>query len=86
MTVSRRELFEKIERNKLGTLPIYPYPLKYFQDSKTAFNYHIELKEDKQAYKYTTVKEHMPPQHRFDEDWNPERLKWWAGNIGEDQK
>ena len=26
----------------------------------------------------------MPVQHRFAEDWNPEKLKWWAGNIGDD--
>ncbi len=125
MTVSRRELFEEIERKELETLPIYPYPLKHFQDGKAAFNYHIELKEDKhyysvpyllrgktvrliydernvaiyhdnirivqykrnkQAHKYTTKKEHMPPQHRFADDWNPERLKWWAENVGEDTK
>ncbi|MEA1911334.1 MAG: IS21 family transposase [Spirochaetota bacterium] len=50
MTVSRRELFEEIEKNKLKMLPVYPYPLKHFQDGKAAFNYHVELKEDKHYY------------------------------------
>ncbi len=125
MTVSRQELFNEIEKNELGTLPIYPYPQKYFHDGRATFNYHIELKEDKhyysvpyllrgkeirliyddrnvaiyhdniridqhrrnkQAHRYTTKKEHMPPQHRFADDWNPEKLKWWADNVGEDTK
>jgi len=25
---------------------------------------------------------HMPKHHRFKDDWSPEKLKWWAGNIG----
>ena len=24
----------------------------------------------------------MPAKHRFDDKWNPDKLKWWAGNIG----
>ncbi len=123
MTVSRRELFEEVERSELKPLPVYPYPLKHFQDGRVAFNYHVELKEDKHYYsvpyllrkqrvriiydernvaiyhdnirivqhkrnrlshKYTTRKDHMPIQHRFAEDWNPDKLKWWAGNLGDD--
>lgn len=123
MAVTRRELFEEVEKNELKPLPIYPYPLKYFQNSRVAFNYHIELKEDKHyysvpyllrgkqvriiydernvaiyndnvrivqhrrsriAHKYTTVKDHMPVNHRFSENWNPSKLKWWAGKIGDD--
>jgi len=26
----------------------------------------------------------MPARHRFDKDWNPEKLKWWAGNVGDE--
>ena len=31
---------------------------------------------------YTTVADHMPPQHRFYADWSPERILRWAGEIG----
>ncbi|MDZ7794207.1 MAG: IS21 family transposase [Spirochaetia bacterium] len=124
MTVSRRELFEEVEKSELITLPVHPYPIKHFQpNSLVQFNYHVELKEDNNYYsvpyilkgqrvkliydersvsiyhnnirialhkrsrrrsKYTTVREHMPKKHRFDEKWNPEKLKWWAGNVGND--
>jgi transposase len=126
MTVSRRELFEEIERKQLKALPISPYPIKYIQDNTlVGFNYHIELKEDKHYYsvpyllrkqrvkiiyddrnvaiyhdnlricqhrrnrnshKYTTMKEHMPEKHRFQDNWNPEKLKSWAGSIGDETK
>lgn len=122
MTVSRRQLFEEVEKKELKMLPVEPYPHKEFQNGRAGFNYHIELKEDKhyysvpyllrgkevkliyddrnvaiihnnmrivqyrrnrQAHKYTTKNEHMPDKHRFAEDWNPDKFKWWAGNIGE---
>ena len=28
---------------------------------------------------YTTVADHMPPQHRFYADWSPERILRWGG-------
>jgi transposase len=31
---------------------------------------------------YSTVKEHMPPGHRFMDDWSAEKFITWAGNIG----
>ena len=31
---------------------------------------------------YTTVADHMPPQHRFYADWSPERILRWAGAVG----
>ena len=124
MTVSRRELFEEVERSELKALPIAPYPLKYFQDNTLVeFNYHVRLKEDEHYYsvpyllrkqrvkliyddrnvaiyhdnirvvqhirnrsshKYTTLRDHMPTNHRFQDNWNPEKLKWWAGNVGDE--
>jgi hypothetical protein len=51
MTVSRRELFEEIEKAELKALPITPYPLKHIQDNALVqFNYHVELKEDHHYY------------------------------------
>ena len=123
MKVSRRELFEEVEKDELKKLPIDKYPLKHTQDSRVAFNYHVQLKEDKHYYsvpyllkgkevrliyddrnvaiyndnirvvqhkrnplphKYTTKKEHMPLNHRFDDNWDPEKIKRWAESIGRD--
>lgn len=123
MTVSRRELFEDIEKSTLKALPMEKYPLKHTQESRVAFNYHVQLKEDKHYYsvpyflkgkevklmyddrvvaiyhdnirvvqyhrdriqhKYTTTKEHMPHNHRFEDNWNPEKIKRWAESIGRD--
>ena len=124
MTVSRRELFEEIEKGTLKGLPVAPYPLKSIQDNALVqFNYHVELKEDHHYYSvpnslkgqrvkliydekhvsiyhdhirivlhrrvrkrngYSTYDAHMPDRHRFDKDWNPQRLKWWATNVGEE--
>jgi hypothetical protein len=51
MTVSRRELFEEIEKAELKALPVAPYPLKHIQDNAIVqFNYHVELKEDHHYY------------------------------------
>jgi transposase len=32
---------------------------------------------------YTTLPEHMPPEHRFYAEWNPNRFIRWAGKTGE---
>jgi len=122
MTVSRRELFEEVERSELKALPIAPYPLKYFQDDTLVeFNYHVYLKDDKHYYSvpyqnagikvktiytsrmveifkddvriaiyqrnrkpygYTTLKEHMPPDHQLVNGWNPDRFISWAEKKG----
>jgi transposase len=36
--------------------------------------------------KYTTLKEHMPPEHQFVADWSAERFISWAEKIGESVK
>jgi len=123
MKVSRRELFEKVEKGELKSLPIERYPLKHIQDSRVAFNYHVQLKVDKHYYsvpyllkgkevrliyddrnvaiyndnirivqhkrnrlphKYTTRKDHMPLNHRFADNWDPQKIKGWAESIGRD--
>lgn len=126
MAVSRRELFNLVEKSELRSLPREQYPLQYFQpDTLVNFNYHVELKKDKHYYnvsyihrrkrvkliydersvsiyhdniriaqhfrdpsphRYSTRDDHMPPNHRFVNDWNPDKLKWLAGNVGEDTK
>jgi len=124
MTVTRRELFDEVEKGELKPLPVHLYPIKYTQSNTLVqFNYHVELKEDRHYYsvpyrlrrervkvfydertvsifhdnirivmhkrdrsnnKYTTLRDHMPQKHRFDDNWNPDKLKWWAGNIGDE--
>jgi transposase len=39
-------------------------------------------KRDRTSNGYTTIKEHMPPNHRFVSEWNPTRFINWAQNIG----
>ena len=39
-------------------------------------------KRDRTVNKYTTLPEHMPPNHRWMNDWNPEKLVRWAERIG----
>lgn len=40
--------------------------------------YHLR---ERKPYKYTTVKEHLPSQHQFVSEWNPEKFTNWAAGI-----
>ena len=119
--ISRRQLFEQIEKYELRPLPVERYELKHYQVARAEFNYHVYLKEDKHYYSvphqytgkslkiiytarnveiykdnkriyfyrrnrrnycYTTIKEHMPPQHQFINGWSPDRFIKWAETIG----
>jgi transposase len=40
--------------------------------------YHVR---DRKKYQYTTEKEHLPSQHQFVSDWNPEKFTKWAAGI-----
>jgi transposase len=35
-------------------------------------------------YGYTTIAEHLPSQHRFVSDWNPEKFIGWARSVGQE--
>lgn len=50
LDISRRDLFEEIERSSLKTLPTESYPMKYFETHKVAPDYHFILSEDKHYY------------------------------------
>lgn len=121
MDISRRDLFNEIERDVLKPLPIERYELKKYKTLKVQFNYHVYLCEDKHYYSvpyrykgkhvsvlytdrtveiyqnnvriafhrrngrkngYTTVKEHMPPKHRWKDNWDPDKLIDWAESLG----
>ena len=121
LNVSRRELFNEIERSELKPLPVKLYEIKEFKKLIVRFNYHIYLKEDKHYYsvpyryrnkevdvlytdsilevyykniriafhkrselkgKYTTLDEHMHPDHRWKNGWHPEKFINWAASKG----
>ena len=43
-----------------------------------------QYKRDRKPNEYTTLPEHMPPEHRFYAEWSPERFCRWAKSIGEE--
>ncbi len=69
----------------------YQYRGKYVEVRYTASIVEIYLnnsriaihKRDFRRFEYTTVKEHMPSNHRFLDDWSAEKFIKWAGNLGE---
>lgn len=50
LDISRRELFNELEKDKLKLLPSEQYPIKYFEERKVAPDYHILLSKDKSYY------------------------------------
>jgi transposase len=51
----------------------------YHRNVRIAF--HVR---DRTKYRYTTISEHMPPNHQFLNDWNAEKFISWARDIGTD--
>ena len=121
--ISRKALFDEIEKAELKNLPKEKYEKRQFKSLKAQFNYHVYLSEDKHYYsvphryrrqqitviytdsvvelffknqriafhkrccspnQYTTIKDHMPSQHRFVSEWSPNRFIKWAQDMGED--
>jgi transposase len=41
---------------------------------------------DYRPFQYTTQADHLPSTHRFVSEWNPERFKKWAADIGPQTK
>ncbi len=119
--VSRRELFDDIEKSQLQVLPEVRYELKKFKTLTVQFNYHIYLNDDGHYYSvpyrykgrkvdvlfteravevyysnvriafhlrirkkngYTTHPDHMPESHKWQDNWNPEKLTDMAREKG----
>jgi transposase len=69
-----------------------PYTLrgervKVIYDDRNVSIYHDNVRivmhrRNRRSHKYTTLRGHMPRQHRFDDNWHPEKLKSWAKNVG----
>lgn len=77
----------------------YSVPFKYikkivdvrYNENEVEIYYdNIRIASHKRSFdiknKYSTMKEHMPPNHRFYSEWSPERFLNWAEKIGEDTK
>lgn len=59
-----------------------------FYGEKTVEIYHKNERialhlRDRRANEYTTLPAHMPPEHRYKDDWNAERFLSWAESIDE---
>ena len=50
LKISRRGLFEKIEKQALKALPKERYAIKQCRELTVQFNYHVELREDRHYY------------------------------------
>jgi len=50
LDVSRRELFEEVEKEALKPVPAEKYPLKRIREATVQVNYHVELREDRHYY------------------------------------
>lgn len=48
--ISRRQLYNEVEKEALKPLPAEPYEYKSYQKSKVDINYHFRLKEDNHYY------------------------------------
>jgi hypothetical protein len=42
----------------------------------------VQHHRDRTLGGYTTLPEHMPPDHRFYAEWSPERFQSWARSLG----
>jgi transposase len=119
MKVSRRELFESLDRPNALPLPARPYEYAEWIKARVEFNYHIRVDDHNysvpyqlvhekldvrltvttvEAFRkgqrvavhlrsnvkgqYTTLKEHMPPEHRAYAEWTPSRFIKWAAKTG----
>jgi hypothetical protein len=63
--------------------------VKLIYDDRNVAIYHdniriVQHRRNRSSHKYSTLRDHMPTNHRYKDNWNPEKLKWWAGNIGEE--
>jgi len=50
LNMSRRELFERVEKQVLKPLPMERYAIKQCKELTVQFNYHVELREDRHYY------------------------------------
>lgn len=119
MPISRKKLFEEVDKPALKPLPSSRYQYAIWKKAKVNLDYHIVLDDhyysipyqyigkhvyiratnklvecfydnkriaiherNYKKYKFTTITEHMPNNHREQADMSVARLKNWASKIG----
>src|SRR5208337_3398817 len=81
--LSRRELFEKIERDALLALPADDWEFAEWRRARVNLDYHIGVHQRRyMGRKHGTDPDHMPSSHRRYAEWTPDRFRRWAGKIG----
>ena len=60
MDISRRELFEQIERDVLRPLPAEPFPMISVQVVNVQYNYHVKLLEDQHNAEFPIMPSNPP--------------------------
>src|SRR5690606_34094555 len=95
--VSRRHLFETVERPALATLPAEDYEFAEWRLARVSTDYHVEFKSffysvphgriaaHQRRYggpRFGTDPDHMPSSHRRYAEWTPDRFRRWGASIG----
>ncbi len=117
--ISRRELFEQVERAALKPLPALPFQFATWKHARIHPDYHVEIgrhyysvpyylvrkevevrlteklvevffdgkrvafhQRSNAPYQYTTLFEHMPPEHQAVRSWTEERFVAWSKGVG----
>lgn len=119
LKVSRRALFETIDRPALKPLPATRFEYAEWCKPTVNIDYHVEVEKHYYSvpyrlrgkklearytastvevfhqrqrvaaharsfklYGYTTLPEHMPPEHQRHLEWSPSRIRSWAATVG----
>ena len=96
--VSRRQLFEELDRPALSPLPAEPFVYAEWRIRRVSLDYHVDvdghyysvphrlLREPVEAraplWNSSTLPEHMPQSHRRHAEWTIERIGQEAATIG----
>lgn len=67
----------RYKRKRVQVIYTYRAVEIYHDNLRIAFH-----RRDTIPNKYTTLREHMPPHHRFYDEWSPQRMINWAEKIG----
>jgi transposase len=82
LRLSRRDLFDRLERPAMRPLPVEAY---VFAQTIEIFHKSARVAAHLRSFSrghHTTIPEHMPSAHRRYADWTPERLHRDAGAVG----
>lgn len=78
---SRRELFERVEREALRALPREPFMLKSTTEATVGSNYHVELREDRHYYSVPYQLRRRDPPTRVKLVWDDRVVSIYFDNV-----